>query len=214
MPKITWGNPDQRTFEAGVDRGVLYVDSAGVAWNGLINVNQEMDGGGPLPTYIDGLKFRNISSFQEFGATIQAFGSPPEFKPCEGYAELAPGLFAAEQRRSHFSMSYRTWVGSNTGGLHSNYKIHLIYNASAAPSSRSHETTSNSPKPVVFSWKISTKPQLSALLRQNSYLVIESKSTPPNLLAHIEGQLYGDDTTAPMLPTIDEIVSTYSTWVE
>jgi len=71
MSKLTWDDQGERFFEMGVDRGVLYVDSdPGVAWMGLISVTENVTGGEPRPYYLDGDKYLNLLTAEEFEATI------------------------------------------------------------------------------------------------------------------------------------------------
>jgi hypothetical protein len=72
-------------------------DGIGVPWNGLTSVNETPTGGDPKPAYIDGRKFRNIASSEEFKATIEAFAAPKEFGPCDGSRSIQNGLIATQQ---------------------------------------------------------------------------------------------------------------------
>ena len=49
MARLEWDKTGERYYEAGVEKGVLYlpengVYSTGVAWNGLTSVNESTDG--------------------------------------------------------------------------------------------------------------------------------------------------------------------------
>ena len=56
MTRVVWDTPGERIYENGVDRGMLYIDYLGVAWSGLVSVNEAPSGGEPKPYYLDGLK--------------------------------------------------------------------------------------------------------------------------------------------------------------
>jgi len=208
MSKLVWGAAGTRIFEAGVDRGVLYVPGlAGVPWNGLKSVNEAPDGGDPQPFYLDGMKYANISSEEDFSATLEAFSSPPEFAVCDGSKQLAAGLFATQQPRQSFGLSYRTRVGNDIKGLDLGYKIHLVYNAMASAAGRDNNTTSRSIDPTNLSWGISTRPPVVTGYRPTAHLVIHTKDVDPAKLEALEVALYGDLTTTPSLPTQAEVAA-------
>ena len=88
MVALTWDDVGTRFYETGVDKGVLYVPTAGVydtgfAWNGLVSVTESPTGGEANAQYADNLKYLNLYSVEEFGATIEAFTYPDEFLPFE-----------------------------------------------------------------------------------------------------------------------------------
>lgn len=207
MTRLSWGDPGERFFEAGVDRGVLYVDAAeGVPWNGLVSVSEAPVGGETTPFYVDGVKYSNNHTSEEFEATLEAYTYPDEFSECDGTALVANGLFATSQRRKPFGLSYRTNIGNDVDGAEHGYKIHLVYGASASPSPRSNTTMSDSVAPFNFSWKLTTKPPAFLGRRRTAHFVIDSRETPADVLAHIEDVLYGTDDTPPRLPVVPELV--------
>ena len=187
MARLTWGATGERFFEAGTDRGVLYLPGeAGIPWNGLKSVSESPDGGSPRPFYIDGYKYLNVASAEEFRATLDAFSSPAEFGVCDGTLGIHNGLFATQQPRKSFNLSYRTMVGNDISGVDHGYKIHLVYNALAEPAQRSHQTHGTSISPLGLSWAISTTPPRLTGLKPTAHLVIDSRYTPEKLLTEIE----------------------------
>jgi hypothetical protein len=159
MAKLAWGLSGQRYFESGTDRGVLYVGTTpGVPWNGLISVSENPSGGDPVPYYMDGIKYLNVAAAEEFEATISAFSSPDEFGVCDGTALLSNGLFATQQPRKPFDLTYRTLIGNDEDGIEHGYKLHLVYNALAKPTTRENKTLERSVTPANFDWDISTLP--------------------------------------------------------
>lgn len=66
--KLLWDKTGERTYETGVDRGVLYPMSAagtyplGVAWNGLTGVTESPSGAEASPIYADNIKYLNLMS--------------------------------------------------------------------------------------------------------------------------------------------------------
>lgn len=210
MTKIIWGAAGERTFEAGIDRGVLYVSGlAGVAWNGLKSVKESPSGGGPQPFYLDGMKYANVAAAEEFNASLEAFSSPPEFSSCDGSKQLAAGLFATQQPRIPFGLSYRTRVGNDLSGMEAGYKIHLVYNALAAAAGRDNSSVGASVDPMGLSWDISTRPPLGSGYKPTAHFVIDSRATPPDVLEHVEDIFYGTSVATPSMPTQSELVEIF-----
>lgn len=211
MPRLTWSAVGERFYETGVDRGVLYVNGIyGVAWTGLTSVAESPSGGEARPYYIDGVKFLNISSAEEFEATINAFYRPLEFGPCDGTASIQNGLFVTQQPRKSFGLSYRTKLGNDVDGSDHAYKIHLVYNALAAPSERSNNTLGDSADPSVFSWAITTLPPSITGFKPTAHLVIDSRSTDPSVLSNVEDILYGNEANTAHLPSPDELIAIFN----
>lgn len=215
MARLEWDKTGERIYESGVDHGVLYVMDAtgnygtGVVWNGLTAVTESPSGAEPNPQYADNIKYLNLISAEEFGATIEAFTYPKEFEQCDGTASLAPGVTIGQQNRRTFGFSYRTKVGNDVEGQDAGYKLHLVYGALAAPSERAYSTINDSPEAITFSWEITTtavavegyKP--TAILTVDSTLVAEAKLTA------LEDLLYGPSTGTgtPKLPLPSEVMA-------
>lgn len=211
MAKLNWGKVGERSFEAGVDRGVLYPGSGnGVAWNGLTSVKEAASGGSTQAYYMDGIKYLQVASSEEFVATLDAYSSPPEFDSLDGNLKLYPGLFITQQQRRPFALSYRTTIGNDLDNTEFGYKIHIVYNALASPSSRNHETINQSLTPLLLSWEITTVPPIFAGLKPSSHVIIDSRTTPKDLLIVIEGLLYGTILTPPSCPTLDKLIDIFS----
>lgn len=205
--RLAWNVVGERVFEAGVDQGVLYVDGAdGVPWNGLVAVTESPSGGEVTPYYVDGVKYLNHSASEEFEATIEAYTYPDEFAVCDGTLSVANGLFALQQRRKSFGLSYRTKIGNDVDGIDHGYKIHLVYNVTAAPSERPNNTIGDSLSPDNFSWKVVTKPPTMTGYKQTAHFVIDSRETPSDLMNQITDILYGSSTTAARLPSVSELL--------
>ena len=114
MAKLIWDASGERLYETGVKNGVLYVmDNTGayplgVAWNGLTAVTESPSGAEPTPIYADDIKYLNLLSAEEFGATIEAYTYPDEFAECDGSAEIAVGVSIGQQDRKTFGLAYKT----------------------------------------------------------------------------------------------------------
>jgi hypothetical protein len=214
VSRLVWNARGERFYETGVDRGVLYVDGVGVPWNGLVSVSETPSGGEPKPYYIDGFKYLNLSSAEEYEASLTAFSSPPEFAPCDGVSSVHNGLFATQQPRKSFDLSYRTKIGNDIDGQDHGYKIHLVYNALAAPTSKNNATQSENVEPIEMSWDISTvAPNLSGR-KPTAHFIIDSRYTHEGLLFAVENILYGDETDASRLPSAQELVDIFANFID
>lgn len=211
MARLDWNAAGTRFYEAGVDRGVLYINGqAGVAWNGLTSVSESSSGGEAQSYYIDGVKYANIPSSEEYEATITAFTYPDEFLQCEGFVQPRSGLFLTRQRRKSFGLSYRTKIGNDLEDEYG-YKIHVVYNALAAPTERANSTLGESTDPSDFSWKITTRAPAMSGYKRTAHVVIDSRHTDPVVLSLIEDILYGNDEESSRLPTFAELLEAFDT---
>lgn len=206
MARVIWGESGNRFYEAGVDRGVLYVDNIGVAWNGLTSVKESSSGGDPSPYYLDGVKYANIAASEEFEATIEAYSAPREFGQCDGTTSIQNGLFITQQKRKKFGFCYRTKRGNDTSGLEYGYKLHLVYNALAAPTDRENTTISASVDVNPLSWAVTTTPPVVSGYKPSAHMVIDSTQTTTARLKTVEDILYGTDAAAPRLPSQEELI--------
>ena len=215
MAKLVWDQSGQRFYETGVKMGVLYVQDAsgaypkGVAWNGLTAVNETPSGAEATPLYADDIKYLNLRSAEEFGATIEAYTYPEEFEACDGSAELAPGVKIGQQARNAFGLCYRTVVGNDIAGNDFGYKLHIIYGATAAPSEKAYATINDSPEAITFSWEVSCTPVDVDGFKPTASLVIDSTKVDAEKLAALEAKLYGDESTEAMLPLPAEIAEIF-----
>ena len=213
MPnKIVWDNVGEKTFETGVDHGVLYLMEGGaypkgVAWNGITAVSESPSGAEATPLYADNIKYLNLMAAEEFGATIEAYTYPDEFMACDGSAELTPGVYIGQQDRKVFGMSYRTVIGNDVDGNSHGYKLHLIYGALASPSEKSYATINDSPEAITFSWEVKTTPVPVTGHKPTATLVIDSTKVAPEKLALLEEALYGSTEKEAYLPLPDEVAS-------
>lgn len=207
MVAIVWSKIENRRFESGIDRGVLYpIGSDGVPWDGLVSVEETLSGGEVTPYYFDSVKYLDAVASEDFGATLSALSAPFEFNSAEGVTALAQGLFATQQPRLTFGLSYRTGIASALN-LRLGYKLHLVYNVTAAPSSRSYSTKSDKTDPQIRSWELSTVPPSKGDLpiKPTAHFVIDSTLSDPEALALVEAALYGDGIANASLPTPTEI---------
>lgn len=211
MPRIDWDAVGTRFFEAGVDRGVLFTaGNPGVPWTGLVSVDEKPNGGTSVAYYIDGQKYLNVSSSEEYAATLEAFTYPDEFYPCDGYASADTGLFVTSQPRQSFGFAYRTMVGNDISPTAA-YKIHIVYNALAAPSDRSNGTITESLSTANFSWELTATPEELSGFSPSAHLIVDTRTAHPGAVSDVEDILYGTDSTEARLPTLDELITVFDT---
>lgn len=217
MAKLVWDKTGERFYETGVEKGVLYPQVSGaypngVAWNGLTAVTESPSGAEATPLYADNIKYLNLMSNEEFGATIEAYTYPDEFAECDGSAELSEGVRVGQQTRKTFGMSYVTRKGNDTEGTDHGYIIHLIYGALAAPSEKAYATINDSPEAITFSWEVSTTPVEVTGMKPTACITIDSTKVDAGKLATLEGKLYGTDEPSgnPTLPLPDEIATIFA----
>ena len=220
MSAIVWDNAGERLYETGVQKGVLYVygtpadgsDSPyvnGVAWNGLTAVTESPSGAEATALYADDIKYLNLMSNEEFGATIEAYTYPDEFAACDGSAELGniAGVYIGQQKRSTFGLCYRTTLGNDTNGNDYGYKLHIIYGCLAAPSEKAYATINDSPEAITFSWEVTTTPVQVAGHKPTASITIDSTKVAKDKLTALEAILYGSASKDAYLPLPDEIVT-------
>lgn len=213
MSKIIWDNTGERTYETGVDHGVLYpiqeggLYTKGVAWNGLTAITESPSGAEATPLYADNIKYLNLVSAEDFGCTIEAYTYPDEFAECDGSAEIATGVYAGQQARKVFGLCYRTVLGNDTDSNAHGYKLHLIYGCLASPSEKSYSTVNDSPEAITFSWEVKSTPVNVSGFKPTAVLTIDSTKVEPTKLTALEDVLYGSASAEAKLPTPDEVVA-------
>lgn len=220
MSKLVWDQTGEREYETGVKNGVLYPQGEGgtypkgVAWNGLISVTESPSGAEATALYADDIKYLNLMSNEEFGATIEAYMSPEEFDQCDGTASLATGVSIGQQKRKTFGMAYKTTIGNDVDGNDYGYKIHLIYGALAAPSEKAYSSINDSPEAMTLSWEVSTTPVTVNGFKPTATVVIDSTKVDKKKLTALEDILFGTESKEARLPLPDEIVSIVGTTSE
>lgn len=221
MARLTWNQQGQNRYETGVDRGVLYLrDAAGAyveahAWNGLVTVTESPSGAESNPQYADNIKYLNLKSAEEFGATIEAFTYPDAFERCDGSLSPVPGVAIGQQGRETFGFSYRTKVGDDVGGQDSGEKTHLVYGADAAPSEKAYSTVNDSPEAITFSWEIMTVPVAVGNVEGIDYaptatIVVDSTKVDATVYQELRDILHGTEVVDGRLPLPAEVVALFA----
>lgn len=202
MSKLVWDADATRLYETGTRHGVLYPAGtgaavgtypAGVAWNGLSKVTEKPTGAESNPIWADDIKYLDLTSREEFEATIEAYMYPPEFEQCDGAATLVAGATVHQQTRKPFGFVYRTVLGNDEEYEDYGYKLHLIYGAKAKPAERAYETINNDPSAITMSWDITTTPVEVPGLKPSAHIEINSKTATAARLAILEAVLFGAD---------------------
>jgi hypothetical protein len=219
MPVLEWDKTGERFYETGVDHGVLYIPDAtgvyttGVAWNGLTSVSETPTGAEATPTYADNIKYLNLISLEEFGATIEAYTYPDEFNQFDGLNMPEDGVFVGQQPRKIFGLSYRTRLGNDIEAEEYGYKLHLVYGCLAAPSEKAYNTINDSPEAITFSWEVTTTPVPVTGLKPTSLIVVDSSVVDATALGELEDLLYGTSGapgTVASLPLPDAVIALFA----
>ena len=213
MAKLVWDATGERKYENGVRNGVLYVMDAsgtypkGVAWNGLTAVTESPSGAEATALYADDVKYLNLISAEEFGATVEAYTYPDEFAQCNGEASLVDGVTIGQQPRKTFGMAYRTVLGNDVENESYGYKLHLIYGAVASPSEKAYATINDSPEAITFSWELKTTPVVVDGFKPTASLTIDSTKANAEKLKALEDILFGSESGEARLPLPNEIAT-------
>ena len=215
MARLTWDKVGEHLYETGIDHVVLYkpndqgVYTGGVAWNGVTAVNESPSGADSNPIYADNIKYLDLRSAEEFGATIECYTYPPEFAECNGEAIVGSGIVIGQQTRKTFGLSYRSIVGNDVKGNDFGYKLHLIYGATASPSEKAYNTVNDSPEAGSFSFEMTTTPVSVKGYKNTACVTIDSTQIKDKTkLTALEELLYGGETAEAQLPPIETVFTT------
>lgn len=212
MTALVWNLEGERTYETGVDRGVLFPRlTPGVAWNGLVSVDEAVDGGESEALYFDGFKYCDFVAAESFQAVIEVYSVPPEFAECDGIKQLSPGLFVGQQPRVTFGFCYRSRIGNDLLGTNYGYKLHLVYGATALPTTKQMQTVTDRVNLGTRQWTVKTVPPEATQFKPTAHFVIDSTKASEFGLSFLEHILYGEDGgDDPRLPTQAEVIAALS----
>ncbi len=217
MAKLVWDQTGYREFESGVRNVVLYPMGAsgyeqGVAWNGVTGISENPGGADVTDLFADDIKYASLRAAETFGCTIEAYTYPDEWNECDGSAEAANGVFIGQQTRKAFGLCYRTAIGDDAHpGMDKGYKLHLIYNSTASPSSRSYATINDNPDAITFSWEATSTPVATTGRKAVSTIVIDSTKCDATKLTALEDKLYGTANAEAQLPSPDQVIADMTT---
>jgi hypothetical protein len=206
MTKLQWDRNGDRVYEAGLSRGVLYLDDGeAVAWNGIVSVAEKPEGAVATPFYFNGAKRLDYTTPADYASTILVYTYPDEFMDYDGYQSLGGGLYAKNQMPKRFGLSYRTEVGNDLEGFDYGYKLHIVYNLAASANSTTFSSRGGSSGPINFGWDLSATPEPIDGYRSTAHVIIDSRRINGYLLDAIENILYGSNDDAPRLPRLAEL---------
>lgn len=212
MTALVWDDLGEKTFEKGVDRGVLYLsDGSGVPWNGLSSVEEKTNGADVTPLYWDGIKYDEIYSSSDFLATLNAYTYPDEFLEYEGIQEINHGLYATGQSVKLFGLSYRTGIGNDIN-QDLGYKIHILNNLTAIPAPTVFKSMAAKTSMVEFEWSISGIPAKVPGYKPTAHLIFDSTKSSEGFIEELEAILYGSDSTDARLPSLEALVELANSW--
>lgn len=210
MAKLVWDVTGEHYYSTGVSDVILFVQKSdgtydkGVAWNGVTSIEESPDGGDANDFYADNIKYLSLRAAENYGATINAYQSPEEFDQCDGIASLLTGVKIGQQVRKPFGLVYKSLLGNDTQGTDYGYELHIIYNATCSPSSKTYETVNDSPEPAELSWEIETVPVNVKGFKPTSTIVVNSTQIDPGKLKTLVDTLYGVDADSSVTPAIEE----------
>ena len=209
---ITWDEAENRRYEYGVSKGVLFPmeDSGeyaeGKAWNGLINVTDNPEGADVTKLWADGIQYAGIRGAEEYHGSIEAYTYPEEFAACDGSVSPIEGMYIGQQPRKKFGLCWRTEIGNaNTDTL--GYKIHIAYGLSASPTEKSHDTVNDSPDAQTFNWDAEGTPVPMTGYKPTAKLEFDSTKLGSDKMKALEDLLYGTTSKASSLPSPTEILT-------
>ena len=219
MSKLTWHGTGEREIEAGVSEVALFPMGVsgyetGVAWNGVTAINENPSGADVTDLYADNIKYASMRSAEKFGFTIEAFTYPDEWAECDGSKEVttASGVFLGQQGRKAFGLVYKSNIGDEAHpGMDKGYKLHIIYNSTASPSSRGYTTINDNPDAISFSWEANSTPvDVTGAYKATCEITIDSTKANATNLGTLLDTIYGTSNSSPTLPTPDSVISTMS----
>lgn len=207
MSKLEWNRPQDQIFEAGLDRGVIYVeDGPVVAWSGLSSVDDEGEST-IREFFIDGIKYLAMVSPRDWKGKLVAYTYPAEFAELIGVAEMGDGLYVDSQVPGRFNLSYRTMISAPAVDTIPHYKIHLIYKVMASLAGFTSETlTSDATDPTGFEFELSAVPIQIPGRRPSAHIILDTRKMTDSTRTQLEDLIYGSDTQEPTLPTIPQLV--------
>jgi hypothetical protein len=197
---LQWDKLDERYYEHGVDRGVLYIPGKNpIPWNGITGVEEGSNGASSV-LYRDGVIYLAEVDASDHTAQMTALFFPDEFGVCLGIPQATDGFFVDNQKPKRFGLSYRSLIGNGTKGDMFGYQIHLVYNAMASIGTRSRKTIGEGTEPVEFNFDLVCTPVKLPGYRPSAHYIIDTRNMSPSTIAELEDILYGDGETPGTLP--------------
>ena len=209
--KLTWDVIGEKYYETGNKNAVLYPQASngtypqGIAWSGITGFTESPEGADANDLWADDIKYLSIRSTETYGFSITAYQFPDEFAECDGTAIPVAGVSLGQQSRKAFGLVVKTSVGNDIDFNDHAYKLHLIYGATASPSSRDYSTVNDSPEAIEFSWDCQTTPVVVSGFKPVSCITIDSRTANASALATLEEKLFGKDGTISYGATAEDV---------
>lgn len=215
MTRIDFMSPSVRSYQHGLNRGMLFVEGLEPAvWSGLTSVQKTNNMGEFRPLYYDGLLYghANTPSYTpEF--QVEAISTPVQFRYCEGKKRMFRGLWVADQEKRMFGFAYQT-EGFDNG---ESYKmLHVVNRARLESSQNSWDTREQDVSIQTQSLTIRTTvdativpedlEDISFSKKAGSYVVIDSRKVSASIFSDIETLIYGLGGSTPVLPSSSYLI--------
>lgn len=212
MARLQWDRVGTRTFESGLDRGVIYLPDGRVApWSGLTELDEKPERNAN-PVYWDGRKISDGVTVGDFAASLSAVTYPDVVEELEGSHQLRRGVRLRDQPPKPFALCYRHRVGNDTQGDTVGYKIDIIWNVTLMPSDKSYASISDDPEIVEFSWDLVAVPEEISGVRPTAHLSLDTRYLDPWLIEDLEEILYGSTKAEASLMSMAEFVQFLDEW--
>lgn len=202
MSRIKWDETGNRFYHTGVSNVVLYPISTngtypnGYGWTGVTGIDENPEGAEPNELYADNILYAIMRSAEKYGVTISAYNYPDEFLPCDGVAEVMPGMFVRQQERQAFGLAWRTEIGNDVGSYTDDgYIIHVAYGLTVSPSDQTHETINENPDAAEFSWDADGMAVSMTGFKPIYKMEFDSRTLPAAKMTKLKDILYGTDGT-------------------
>ncbi len=213
MAKMQWHRTGEREIESGVSEVALFPYDVsgygnGVAWNGVTAISENPSGADVTDLYADNMKYASMRSAEQFGFTIEAFTYPDEWAECDGSREALDGVYLGQQPRKAFGLVYKSQIGDEVHpGMDKGFKLHIIYNSTASPSSRGYTTINDNPDAISFSWEANSTPVSVTGYKDTCEITIDSTVANATKLSALLDMIYGTTNAEPTLPSPDEVLA-------
>lgn len=218
---LTWHNPGDNEFQAGVREVALFPMGAnntyekGVAWNGVTAINENPSGADATDLYADDVKYATLRAAEKYGFTIEAFTHPDEWYECDGSKEVAEGVYLGQQTRKAFGLVYKTHIGDDVHpSMDKGYKLHIVYNSTASPSGRGYTTINENPDAITMSWEANSTPVNIGKINNVEYkpvctITLDSTKCDKTKLEALEEVLYGSSSADATLIAPDAVLAMF-----
>lgn len=185
MTRLSW---DDRHYEFGIDRGVLYPQGgSGVVWNGLISIKESESDVTEQAYYVDALRYLADQDSGSFSAAVTAYIYPDDIDHVDS-----------------FGFSYRTRIGDSE-----DYILHIVYNAFFKVNEKNYNSINQSVDILQFDLDLTTVPIYIPGHKPSAHLIVDSRKVYPWVLSDLEDILYGMEDSDPELPPLDNLLNIF-----